>query len=399
MLAATGWAQPLEPGDLVIADRQGMGPARLLQVERATGRQHTLYVSYDGVLVAPRDLEIDAQGRIVASQSATPLRPAPEGIVRFDPVNGAATRLSEGGQLLAVDGIAVARTGAIYAADHGDATGTPPSIVRVDATTGAQSAVTSGGLLVRPVDVAVEPGGSLVVLDAGTGSGARLVRVDPASGAQTLLVGAGPLGPAAGGVDVDVDGSIVVLDAFGGLFRVAPATGAVTPLAVDVGVTSTDLALEPDGDALVLAGSGADRIDRVDLATGALRTLASGLVSPVGVAVVRPTAPFCDAEVEEPRYTNGQTLRVSTLRLVNPLAAAFATRVRLRVAIPGNPTPVPLLDVPVTLPPRIDADLAPFALLTVSAGLPRGDWELRCAFEDAETGTVRASDVARFTLE
>src|SRR5262249_34335148 len=151
------------------------------------------------------------------------LRPAPERIVRFDPATGVATVLSEAGLFTDVDGIAVAPDGTVYAADHGDASGIAPSIVRVDGTTSAQSVVTTAGLLVRPVDVAIEPGGTLVVVDGGTGSGAKLIRVQPADGTQTLLVAPGALGPAAAGVAVDADGTIVVLSAFGSLYRVAPA--------------------------------------------------------------------------------------------------------------------------------------------------------------------------------
>lgn len=391
-------AQALEPGDLVVADRDGMGPARLVQVERATGRTRTLYASWDGVLTAPRDVEIDAARRIVASQSATPLRPASESIVRFDPAAGALHVVSSGGLLADVDGIGLAPDGAIYAADHGTAAGEPPSIVRIDAETGAQQRVSRGGLLVRPVDVAVEPSGALLVLDGGTGSGAKLVRVAPGDGSQTALVAPGPLGPAAGGVAIDADGSIVVLAALGALYRVEPATGAVTPAAAG-SVVSTDLALEPDGDVLVLKGGDADRLDRVDRATGTVMPIAAGFTSPMGVAVARATAAFCDVEIAKARHRDGDVVSVSTLRLANPLAAPLATEFVLRLAIPVLAAPIEMLRIPMLLPARRDAELAPFSLAAVHAGLPRGAYQLGCAFEHPETRATQAADAASFVLE
>lgn len=396
--AARSHAQALEPGDLVVADRQGLGPARLIQIERATGAQRTIYVAYDGVLGVPRDIEIDAERRIVASQSGTALRPAPERIVRFDPASGAATVLSEGGLLQDVDGIAVTAD-AVYAVDHGSASGTPPSVVRIDATTGVQSAVTSGGSLVRPVDVAVEAAGTLLVLDHGTGSGAKLVRVQPVGGAQAVLVAPGGLGPAGGGIAVDADGAILVVDAFGALLRVLPTTGAVTPLPGGPGLISTDLALEPDGDALLLVGTGGDRIDHVARATGVARTLSGGFTSPLGAAVVPVTTPYCDAELAKPRYVDGQILSVSTLRIVNPLATTFATRLRLQLAVPGFEVPIDVLNLLLTLPARLDAELAPFPLALVHAGLPRGTYEFRCTLEDPTGGSAQSYDAAAFVLE
>jgi sugar lactone lactonase YvrE len=325
--------------------------------------------------------------------------PVPERILRFDPATGAVAVLSEGGLFTDLDGIALAAD-AVYAADHGDASGTPPAILRVDATTGAQSTVTTGGSLVRPIDVAVESAGTLVVLDGGTGSGAKLVRVQPADGAQTVLVAPGALGPSAGGVAVDPDGTIVVVDGFGALRRVAPGSGAVTPLPGGPGLVSSDLALEPDGDAVVLVGTGADRVDRIDRATGAARTLATGFTSPVGVAVAPTPTPFCDTEVSRPTYVDGQIIRVSTLRISNPLAANFATRLRLELAVPGFGAPIALLNLSATLPARLDAELAPFAIALVDATLPRGSgWEFRCALEDPNTGAVQAQNAAPFALE
>lgn len=393
LLAAAARAQGLEPGDLVVADRGGLEPARLVQIERATGVVRTLYTAYDGVLVAPRDVEADAAGALFASQSAIPNRLAPERIVRVDAATGAATVVTEGGLLGDVDGIAIAADGALLAVDHGSVYGVAPALVRVDVASGAQSVIASGGSLVRPVDVVAESATHAVVLDAGTGAGARLVRVELATGAQTVFAAGGALGTAAGGVARDPDGSFVVASAFGALARVAPG-GVVTPIAGGPGVATVDVALEPDGDALVLVGGAADRIDRV--AGGVATTLAGGFTSPQGVAVVPSAGPFCDVEVGRPSYANGDKVRTTTLRFANPSAAVFSTRLRLRLAIAGLPAPVDLVNAAVTLPARFDAELAPFDMLQVQAWLPRGSWELRCALEDPATSAAQYQDAAPF---
>ena len=398
-VAARARGQALEPGDLVVADRQGTGPARLIRVEGATGATHTLYASFDGVLVAPRDIEIDASGIIFASQSAIPTKPAPESVVRVDPSTGVATLVTQGDKLHDVDGIAIAGDGALYAADHGSVYGVPPAIVRIDRATGAQTVVTSGLELVRPIDVLVEADGSLLVLDGGNGSGAKLVRVDVASGAQTVLVAPGPLGAAAGGFALDADGSIVVANAFGVLYRVAAATGAVTNLAGGTGLVTTDLALEPDGDALMLAGGNSDRVDRVDFGSGAAKTLATGFETPTGLAVVPSPTPFCDVEVEKPTYKNGDVVRVTTLRFANPLTSSFRTRLQVRLAVASVPTPIDLITYPILLPARLDAELAPFNMFQVQASLPRGSYELRCSLEDPLTNATQYQNAAPFGLE
>lgn len=399
LLAAPGArGQGVEPGDLLIADRQGLGPARILQVERATGALRTLYASYDGVLIAPRDLEIDGTGRIFASQSAIPTRPAPESVVRVDAATGVATILSQGALLRDVDGIGLAADGALLAADHGTAFGVAPAIVRIDPETGAQSVVTSGGALLRPIDVVAEGATDLLVLDSGSGAGAQLVRVNVATGAQSVLVAPGALGNAAGGFARDVDGSLLVASAFGELFRVT-AAGAVAPVGGAPGLPTLDVALEPDGDALLLAGGAADRLDRVDRTTATATTLATGLGTPQGIAVAPAVTPFCDVEVDRPAYADGQIVRVTTLRFANPTTATFSTRLRLQMRVPTLPAPIDMVTFTTVLPARFDAELAAFNVILVQSSLPRGNYELRCAFEDPATSAVQYENRVPFGFQ
>lgn len=76
----------------------------------------------------------------------------------------------------------------------------PPRLVRIDSDTGALTVVTEGGLLLGPTGVDVTPDGTILLADQGARvnpttheqSVGGLVRVDPATGAQTL-VAADPL--------------------------------------------------------------------------------------------------------------------------------------------------------------------------------------------------------------
>ena len=162
-----------------------------------------------------------------------------------------------------------------------------------------------------PSGVAVEASGTLVVIDQNAGAGTRgaLFRVDPITGARTLLsdFGVGPnLGFDPFGVAVEANGTLVVVDfsagigLLGALFRVDPVTGARTLLS-DFGVGPNQgaepigLAVEANGTLVVAdfnAGTGGrGALFRVDPVTGA-RTLLSDFgvganqgVDPVGVAV------------------------------------------------------------------------------------------------------------------
>jgi streptogramin lyase len=72
---------------------------------------------------------------------------------------------------------------------------TPPRLVRIDADTGALTVVTEGGLLLAPTGVDVTPDGAILVADQNARVNpitnvqcvGGLVRVDPKTGAQTLI--------------------------------------------------------------------------------------------------------------------------------------------------------------------------------------------------------------------
>ena len=136
--------------------------------------------------------------------------------------------------------------GSLYVVDMGAfAQGPSPAadgrIIRVDPATGAQSLVSQGGELVDPAGIAVAPDGSLFVVEnvgVGPALDPAVIRIDPATGAQSVLTRGGslcyPFGIAlepSGNLIVTDFGDLIVggtiqincLQDFGSVVRVTPA--------------------------------------------------------------------------------------------------------------------------------------------------------------------------------
>ena len=84
-------------------------------------------------------------------------------------------------------------------------------MIRVDPATGAQTTVSSGGSFVNPLGIAVEADGDILVADADAfGGHGGAIRVDPATGAQTTVSAGGsfvsPVGIAVVPPAADSDG-------------------------------------------------------------------------------------------------------------------------------------------------------------------------------------------------
>jgi hypothetical protein len=122
------------------------------------------------------------------------------GVIQINPETGAQTVVSRGGYLNTVSNsaraIALEASGQILVTDatialaDGSIVG---GVVRVNPATGAQTMLSSGGLLDDPHGVDVEANGDIVVT-----ARAGVVRLDPVTGTQTLVSSGGYISGAQG---------------------------------------------------------------------------------------------------------------------------------------------------------------------------------------------------------
>lgn len=178
-------------------------------------------------------------------------------VLRVDPATGALTEISrngaQGNLFRRPYDIAVAPGGgSLYVVDMGEfATVTPAAdgrLIRVDPATGAQSLVAEGGGLVDPAGLTVAPDGSIFVIEnVGADGNPAVIRIDPASGAQTVVTSGQQLCYPFG-IALEPSGSLVVTDfgsfrtdlsapcprIYGSVLRVNPGTGGQGLLSTNV---------------------------------------------------------------------------------------------------------------------------------------------------------------------
>ena len=197
-------------------------------------------------LAEPFGLALEADGDILVTDPDT-MGGNESKVIRVDPATGARTMVSAntappGGPDLANPwAVALEADGGIVVAD-GAAFGFQGAVIRIDPVTGERTTVSANGAPAggpnfgEPGAVAVEADGNILVADDSLGG--RVIRVDPATGERTTVSAnnAPPGGPDFSnpfGLALEADGDILVTDydAFGGgggVIRVDPATGART---------------------------------------------------------------------------------------------------------------------------------------------------------------------------
>ena len=169
--------------------------------------------------------------------------------------------------------VGVTSTGGIFVLDRDAGTSSAGALFRVDPATGQRTVISDfgdagqGPIGADPVDLALDLGRIWVVdRNAGTGSNGALFSVNPSTGARTLVtdfgVGANPgIDPA--GVDVASTGELIVVDrgptgfgsAPGLLYRVDPATGARTVVSDFTNAGQGASAIDPSGVTVTPAGT------------------------------------------------------------------------------------------------------------------------------------------------
>jgi plastocyanin len=171
-------------------------------------------------------------------------------------------------------------------------------VIRVDPATGDQTLVTADGNLKDPFGAAMDANGDLIVADQDAGPGAlgEVIRVDPSTGFQTVI-SAGGMFKAPSDVAVERNGDLIVvdpaaLDTNGAVFRVDPVTGAQSIVTQDGYLRNPrGVTLEATGYILVAdehtAGGGGGRVIGVDPVTGtqAIVSPQGQFFTPLGIAV------------------------------------------------------------------------------------------------------------------
>ncbi len=237
-------------GSLLVADmgEQNQKDGAVIRIAPFTGRQQL--VSNGSDFYDPAGIALAPDGTIYVVDSFPGAGGG--AVIRVDPVTGAQQLISSNFNPLALFhlsfGIAMDRDGSLVVVNRsvgGDlqvGCGLAGSVMRVDPANGSQTPLAGllsfpNVFLSYPVGVAIEPGGGVIVANECPG-GAGLVRVG-AAGAQTRVTGndSQDLLRTPERVAVAPGGDLLVTDYNGGadndggVVRVDPATGAQTPLA------------------------------------------------------------------------------------------------------------------------------------------------------------------------
>ncbi len=256
-------AQPSTGTILVITNRVETDEGGLLfQVDPMTGTR-TILSDFNDASQGPRGSRLDsvvieASGNIlIIGVVATTGR---EALFRVDPTTGTRTILSDfydasqGPRGNFPAGIAIEASGAILVTDVSAGTDERGVLFRVNPTTGIRTILSDfgdasqGPLGLAQWDVAIGKFGTILVIDVAVGTDERgaLFRVNPTSGARTILsdfgdASQGSLGKDPVSVTLEVSGDILIIDGgagtdigggamMGALFRVDPTSGIRTIL-------------------------------------------------------------------------------------------------------------------------------------------------------------------------
>ncbi len=215
-------------GTVVVVDRAGSG--RLFWVDPATGNRTVLDDMGAGSPAGgdPIGVALTADGQILTGHRAGGTS-GMGALLRVDPATGVRTTVSDFGQAAQgplgsePSGVAVVpevlQAGDVWVVDDQAGTDSGGALFRVDATTGERLLVSDFGSGanqgVDPSGLAITSAGAVLVVDrnAGVDGNGQLFRVDPATGARTVLATSpGSTGHHPTGVAVGPGGAVLVVD-------------------------------------------------------------------------------------------------------------------------------------------------------------------------------------------
>ena len=210
-------------------------------------------------------------------------------VVRIDPMTGNRTIVSDestgtGPNMSFLSALAVEDDGMLIALARN-------GVFRIDPVSGDREVVSdenigSGPLFNTVNTLAVEPDGQFIVVDVeSNGKGARLLRIDPASGDRTVIssdsVGTGPMLYSPFDIKVEADGQLVVVDInLKAIVRIDPVNGdreVVSDNNMGHGYVFPNplgIAIEENGNYFV-TDNGQNAVLRVNSETGVPETISS----------------------------------------------------------------------------------------------------------------------------
>ncbi len=167
-------------GDIFSAERSGTanGGPGIVRTNPANGKQS--YFAEGPLLTRPGSLDFDSVGNLFVGDINT------NGIVRVDRTTGAQTLIGimDG---IAIQDVAVAADGTIFALDSGRYNTNDGQVIRIDPATGKSTTVSSNGFLVDPADMFFNNDGNLIVSNRFNDFESHILEIDVQTGEQQLL--------------------------------------------------------------------------------------------------------------------------------------------------------------------------------------------------------------------
>jgi hypothetical protein len=199
-------------GQLYVTDLTATGKGAVIKVDPTTGTQSLLATG--GFIDGPNCLVFVNGSLYVVNLGNS--SGAVHNLIRLDPNTGAQVLIANcqcAGFTVPV-GIAQGPGNSVYIADEpGNVQGSQMGALwKVDVDTGIQMVLTAAWLFNHPVDVAVDQSGNILVLSTGNQGNSyagNVVRVDPATCAQSLVTSFGP-DSGCDSMTVGVDGTIYI---------------------------------------------------------------------------------------------------------------------------------------------------------------------------------------------
>jgi DNA-binding beta-propeller fold protein YncE len=354
--------------------------ASVLDVTVPSGRRATLTSNGQpdspDDLSSPTGLAFEPDGDVVVVDYT--------GIVRVDRPTGTRTAVTRNGSpaggpsFANPDGIAVAADGSLLVADYAAGPQQRGAIIRVDPVSGVRSILSrndrpAGSVEFNyPTDLAIARDGTIYVVDTGTATKpAKVVRVDPQTGARTLVSkngspSGGPDFIAPWGIELDREENLLISDpgtvgspATAKIIRVDARTGARSLVSKNSNPTGApefgylgDLALDRTLENVYTPDYSTDSIYKVNLASGARTSLSTNTapqgnppfgftwfgIAVRGIAIDEPTfrdPVFTPGDLPGPLGPLRAAARTGT-QLSYQLEAAAKVRVRVDRLQPGR---------------------------------------------------------------